>query len=284
MAPRERETPVRIIVKKKAAHGPHHGGAWKVAFADFMTAMFALFLVLWIMTQSSSIRAAIAGYFQDPLGRATEFGSSILPGEGAQASSPRPINEPQTTDLRRDRLRQLGDRIRRRLAASAELKDLAKYIEITLTDEGLRIELIEDSSGVFFQSGDAQPSRKGAELLALLGSELGTMDNAILVEGHTDARPYASKRGYSNWELSADRANTARRIMSANGLREGQVEQVRGFADRDLKYKDNPLDQRNRRVTITMRLADAHPTAPAAVAPAGAPDSAHRGASPGGRR
>src|ERR1700739_3450576 len=105
-----------IIVRKKRSHGAkHHGGAWKVAFADFMTSMMALFLVLWIVTQSSDIRTAIAGYFQDPLGRANEFGASILPGEGAQASAVRPMTQLQVIDMRRDRLMALAQQLQDKL-------------------------------------------------------------------------------------------------------------------------------------------------------------------------
>src|ERR671930_1359481 len=126
---KDRETV--IIVRKKKGHGHgHHGGAWKVAFADFMTSMMALFLVLWLITQSSDVRSAIAGYFQDPLGRANEFGSSILQGEGAQAMNPRPISQPQITDIRRDRLQVLGEQIRQELAQSVEFGDIAKQIEV----------------------------------------------------------------------------------------------------------------------------------------------------------
>jgi len=250
---KERET--IIIVRRKRPHAhPHHGGAWKVAFADFMTAMFALFLVLWLVNQSSDVRAAIAGYFQDPLGRAEEFGSSILKGDGAQAANPRPIAEPQITDLRRDRLQRLGERIRRRLAESVEFKEMTPYIEIDVTDEGLRIQLLEDSAGVFFEKGSAVPRPRAALLFAAIGSELAAMPNGIMLDGYTDAAPYVTDGYYSNWELSADRANTTRRIMVAGGLPEPQVQEVRGHGERDLRDTSHPLSPSNRRVTITMML------------------------------
>jgi chemotaxis protein MotB len=246
-----------IIVKKKKVHGhAHHGGAWKVAFADFMTSLMAFFLVLWIVTQSSDIRAAVAGYFQDPLGRASEFGSSIIKGDGAQAANPRPIPESQTTDLRKDRLQVLGDRIRKRLRQQFEFRNIAQHIEIELTNEGLRIQLVEDSTGIFFESGKAVPKPLGVRLLQLLGQELGTMPNPVVVDGYTDAVPYTINVGYSNWELSADRANVARRIMVLGGLPSRQVQQVRGHADRDLRDPENPHAASNRRVTITMLFID----------------------------
>jgi chemotaxis protein MotB len=250
---KDRET--IIIVRKKRPHGhAHHGGAWKVAFADFMTAMFALFLVLWLVNQSSDVRAAIAGYFQDPLGRAEEFGSSILKGDGAQAANPRPIAEPQITDLRRDRLQRMGEQIKRRLSRSIEFRDLTPYIEIEVTDEGLRIQLLEDSAGVFFELGSAVPRPRAALLFAAIGNELATMPNGIMLDGYTDAAPYDLAEHYSNWELSADRANTTRRIMVAGGLPEAQIMQVRGHGERDLREPEHPRSPRNRRVTITMLL------------------------------
>ncbi len=265
---KEREVPVRIVVRrKKGGHG-HHGGAWKVAFADFMTAMFALFRVLWLVNQSSDVKSAIAGYFQDPLGRADEFGSSILPGEGAQAATPRPLSQTQVIDLRRDRLRQLGEELRRRVGEIPELAALSQNIEIELTAEGLRIQLIEDSSGTFFQSGRALPSEAGRRILALLGQELGRLPNQVLIEGHTDARPYSGTGEYTNWELSADRANAARRIMQSAGLQPAQLAGIRGRADRQLRDPADPYSARNRRVTIMVLLS---PEQLASVAPVSAP-------------
>ncbi|HYC33278.1 MAG TPA: flagellar motor protein MotB [Gemmatimonadales bacterium] len=249
---KDRET--IIIVRKRKSHGHgHHGGAWKVAFADFMTSMMALFLVLWLITQSSDVKSAIAGYFQDPLGRADEFGSSIIPGEGAQAANPRPIPQPQITDLRRDRLQMLGERIKQALAKSAYFGDIASQIEIELTGEGLRISLLEDSSGVFFETGSAHPRPAGVALLGIIGEHLATLPNDVVVDGYTDAVPYSAQGGtYTNWELSADRANTSRRILVAGGLREGQMAEVRGHADNDLRLPSDPRAPSNRRVTITM--------------------------------
>ncbi|MDZ4862440.1 MAG: flagellar motor protein MotB [Gemmatimonadota bacterium] len=248
-----REQPIIIIKKKVYAHG-HHGGAWKVAFADFMTAMFAMFLVLWLVNQSSDVKSAIAGYFQDPLGRADEFGSSIMPGEGAQTQSPRIMSASQAIDLRRDRLQALAETIRQEIREAPALAALAEHVEIAITQEGLRIQLLEDSTGVFFESGSATPKAAGAAVLQFLGKQLGGMPNAVVVEGHTDARPYHRADGYSNWELSVDRANTARRIMSSGGLNEAQVQQVRGWADRKLRDPEHPFADANRRVTVTMLL------------------------------
>jgi chemotaxis protein MotB len=277
-----REQPIIIIKKKAHGHG-HHGGAWKVAFADFMTAMFAMFLVLWIVGQSSDVKSAIAGYFQDPLGRADEFGSSIMEGEGAQSQSPRIMAPNQVVDLRRDRLRQMAEQIREAIREVPALASLAEHVEVEITEEGLRIQLLEDSAGVFFERGNATPKPPGMALLQYLGHELGTLPNAVVIEGHTDSRPYRRLDGYSNWELSVDRANAARRIMLSGGLNEVQVQQVRGWADRKLRNREVPTADANRRVTVTMllppaiaadSLADIAPAAPADSAVPVAADSA----------
>ncbi len=247
----DREQPI-VIIRKKRKHSAHHGGAWKVAFADFMTSMMALFLVMWLVTQSSDIKSAVAGYFQDPLGRASEFGSSIIPGEGAQAANVRPLSQQQLLDMTRDRLRQMGEQIRRTLASAEEGSHLSDQIEVSVTEEGLRIELLEDSASTFFQTGVATPSGHGAGLLHLLGTELSALTYPVVVEGYTDATPFSRADGYTNWELSVDRANAARQLLRLGGLLPHQIVQVRGFADNDLKEPEHPFSPRNRRVTITM--------------------------------
>jgi chemotaxis protein MotB len=248
-----REQPIIIVRKRAHGHG-HHGGAWKVAFADFMTAMFAMFLVLWLVNQSSDVKSAIAGYFQDPLGRAEEHGSSIMPGEGAQTQSPRPMTAQQVIDLRRDRLMFLAQSIKEEIRETPALTEIAEHVEIEVTEEGLRIQLLEDSTGVFFELGSATPKTAGAALLQVLGHHLGSMPNAVVIEGHTDARPFHRADGYSNWELSVDRANAARRIMLSAGLNDAQLQQVRGWADRRPRDPDHPEADSNRRVTVTMLL------------------------------
>jgi chemotaxis protein MotB len=264
---KEREVPIRFIIKKKRGHGGHHGGAWKVAFADFMTSMFALFLVLWLVNQSSDVKSAIAGYFQDPLGRASEYGSSILPGEGAQASSVRPLDPPSVVELRRDRLQRVAEHLKSELDKVPALAAVKDKIEILLTDDGLKIQLIEDANGVFFETGSANLSGRGQEILALLGKELGTLPNRVRIEGHTDARPYSTGSTYTNWELSADRANAARRILTSHGLGADQISQIRGLADRELRDPANPLAPSNRRITITMLLGPTMPSDSTATGP-----------------
>ncbi len=228
-----------IIVKKKVQHGGHHGGAWKVAYADFVTAMMALFIVLWLMGASDKIKKAVAGYFNDPKGTANMLGTTMS-GNGISV----------TQDEAMKRLKQ---KLEEQILQKKELEKLSKQIEITMTAEGLRIELLEGKNGTFYESGSARLSASGQELLALLAGELKKLPNKLLIEGHTDAAPYSNDLAYSNWELSADRANAARRLLQQDGVRADQVSQVRGYADQMLRVKSNPFDPGNRRISILVK-------------------------------
>jgi len=239
-----------IVIKKKGGHGGHHGGAWKVAYADFVTAMMALFIVLWLMSQSEAVKKAVAGYFNDPKGTATLMGTT-LSGTG-NGTTPAP-------DQNQKQLQELKEKLEQEIQARKELEKLNKQIEMTITSEGLRIELIEDKNGTFYQSGSAKLSPNGQELLALLAKELKTLPNQLQIEGHTDAAQYSNDGDYSNWELSADRANSARRLLQQDGVRADQVTQVRGYADQLLRVKSNPYDPSNRRISILVKNSDNAP-------------------------
>jgi chemotaxis protein MotB len=231
-----------IIIKKVSGHGGHHGGAWKVAYADFVTAMMSLFIVLWLMGSSTKVKKAVAGYFNDPKGTGGLLGTT-LSGTG----------ETIVTKLSDDKLEQLKQKLEDEIKARKDLEKLSKQVEITITPEGLRIELIEGKDGTFYELGSAKLSTPGQSLLALLGKELKTLPNSLLIEGHTDATPYSSDSGYSNWDLSADRANAARKLLQQDGVRVNQVTQVRGYADQMLRVKNNPTDPSNRRISILVK-------------------------------
>jgi chemotaxis protein MotB len=239
-----------IIIKKKAAHGDHHGGAWKVAYADFVTAMMALFIVLWLMGASEPVKKAVAGYFRDPSGKTTGKGS----GQGG-------IGENIT--FRKDDMGKLKETLEAAMKQAPELEKLQNQVQMTVTGEGLRIELLESEVGIFFQSGSANPSGSGQDMLRMLSGQLGKLPNRLLIEGHTDSKPFASSNGYSNWELSSDRANSARKLMQDGGLRNGQVAEVRGFADQRLRKPENPEDASNRRVSIVVQYLAPPPVAEA---------------------
>jgi chemotaxis protein MotB len=243
-----------IVIKKKGGHGGHHGGAWKVAYADFVTAMMALFIVLWLMGSSEKVKKAVAGYFQDPKGTASLLGTTMSgTGEGT-------LEALSADNLKK--LQELKEKLEKEIQSKKDLEKLSKQIEITITSEGLRIELIEGKDGTFYQSGSAQLSPSGQELLSLLATELKTLPNKLLIEGHTDAAQYSNDTDYSNWELSADRANAARRLMQRDGVRTDQVTQVRGYADQLLRVKNDPYDPSNRRITILVKNEDSSAPVP----------------------
>ena len=230
-----------IIIKKKIVHGGHHGGAWKVAYADFVTAMMALFIVLWLMGASEPVKRAVAGYFRDPSGKSTQNGS----GQGGVG---------ENMAIRKDDMSKLKDTLETAMKQSPELEKLKDQVKMTVTGEGLRIELLESEVATFFETGSPHPSKSGEEMLTMLAAQLGKMQNRLLIEGHTDSQPYAASRGgYSNWELSADRANSARKLMQENGLRSDQVAEVRGYADQRLRRPDDPTHASNRRVSIVVK-------------------------------
>jgi chemotaxis protein MotB len=229
-----------IIIKKKSHGGGHHGGAWKVAYADFVTAMMALFIVLWLMNSSDQVKKSVSAYFNDPSGTGKETGSANT-GTGEALS------------IAKDDMPLLKEKLELAMKKSPEFEKLKEYVQMSVTGEGLRVELMENEHGIFFESGSSRPSATGAALIRQLSQELGKLPNELLVEGHTDARPFAAKGDYSNWELSSDRANAARRMMEGSGLRERQIVQVRGFADQQLRVKDHPEDASNRRISVIVR-------------------------------
>jgi chemotaxis protein MotB len=242
-----------IIIKKVSGHGGHHGGAWKVAYADFVTAMMALFIVLWLLNSSKQVQEAVGGYFKDPTGNSKMVGSALR-GAG------------ENLDLRKEDMKKIKAALEKQVKSLPDFEKLKKHIEMTITAEGLRIELTEAEKGTFFELGSAVPSPSGVELLEALSHEVGKLPNQVSVEGHTDSKPYSgSVSGYSNWELSVDRANAARKIMQSSGLQNGQVSQVRGFADQQPRIKGDPGDPLNRRISLIVQYMD-KPTPPDATA------------------
>jgi chemotaxis protein MotB len=232
-----------IIIKKKAGHGGHHGGAWKVAYADFVTAMMALFIVLWLLNTNKKIQEAIGGYFKDPTGQSKMIGTSMQ-GTG------------RSFELSKDDMPKLREELQKTVRQLADFDKLKDHVEMTVTAEGLRIELTESEVGTFFESGSPTPSPSGRELLIAMAKELGGLPNKLSIEGHTDSRPFSGKRNYGNWELSVDRANAARRLMQENGVAANQVLQVRGYADQQLRKADSPDDPSNRRITLIVQYLE----------------------------
>src|SRR4051795_2116312 len=199
-----------IVIKKKGSHGGHHGGAWKVAYADFVTAMMALFIVLWLMSADEKVKEAISAFFNNPTGPGTQTGTDAA-GAG------------NAIELPKDDMAKLRETIEQALKTMPNFRELKDHVEMTITSDGLRIELLETEAGMFFESGRAQPTATGAELLSHLAAQLGQLPNDLLIEGHTDAKAFSATGTYSNWELSVDRANAARKLMESQGVRVEQV-------------------------------------------------------------
>jgi chemotaxis protein MotB len=179
-----------IVIKRKGKHGGHHGGAWKVAYADFVTAMMALFIVLWLMNSSKQLQEAVGGYFKDPTGTSKKVGTNQM-GSGENLL----VTKTNMTELR--------EQITKSLHQLSDFEKLKDHIDMTVTAEGLRIEMLESQTGTFFDTGKPEPNEYGRELLIMLAQELKGLPNTIALEGHTDASPYSGGGNYGNWELSA---------------------------------------------------------------------------------
>lgn len=248
--------PPIIRIVKKGGHGGHHGGAWKVAFADFMTAMLALFIVLWVLNQSEDVKRGVGGYFRDPMGRA-------LLGEGPMETvndnkdnvlGPKLVAMPSVfkrlattqADLERE-----ADRLKEMITQNPALQELGDQITIEVTKEGIRIEISENDSSTIFEVGSSRLTPRLVAALEVLAKEFSKSRAPMVIEGHTDSKPYGSASGMSNWELSTQRANEARKVMETAGLPEEQVFMIRGYADRD-PIGDDPADPRNRRISLLM--------------------------------
>jgi chemotaxis protein MotB len=197
--------------------------------------------VLWLLSASEKVQKAVGGYFQDPTGKGRQTGTT------AAAVS-------ETLTLNQDQLQKLKEKLDQAMKQLPSFKNLQNQIRMMITAEGLRIDLLETQRGLFFDTGNPTPTTAGKELLHLLANELVKLPNKIAIEGHTDSTPYG-RTDYSNWELSTDRANAARRILIESGLGENRISQVRGFADQRLLLKGEPTNAKNRRISIIVRNA-----------------------------
>ena len=250
----EQDKPI-IVVKKGGKHGGHHGGAWKVAYADFVTAMMAFFLVMWLVNQSDAVKESVGGYFRDPAGFTEKAGKGILQGSAGALKEPKPVPPPPETaqqkmEEARTELKETGESIMKALKELPGLMEIASRVEIEVTDEGMRIQMMESGDSTFFDLGSAHLSGSGEAAVKTIGDALAKIDYDIIIEGHTDSLRYSRTRGYSNWELSSDRANTARRLLEQSGIDPSRFVEIRAFADHRLRYPGNPGDPRNRRISI----------------------------------
>jgi chemotaxis protein MotB len=265
---------IKRIKKKRAAH---HGGSWKIAYADFVTAMMAFFLLMWLLgSTTQGDLQGIADYFSTPLRVALRGGSgsgdssSIIQGGGqdltrsyGQVEKTDTPQEQRTINLQaaqaemqrkeRERLEALKSKLEAAIAQEPQLAEFARQIKLDITREGLRIQIVDDQNRPMFDTGKAMLKEYTREILHEIGRVLNDVDNRISLAGHTDAAPYAlGERGYSNWELSADRANASRRELVAAGIDEGKIVRVVGLAASVPFDEGDPLDPSNRRISIVV--------------------------------
>ena len=272
MAEQAPEVKIKFI-KKKGGHAAAHGGAWKVAYADLVTAMMAFFLLMWLLgSTSSNTKAGIAGMFQDPNFFNTEKGKAIMeqyeiqktgilpggqgmkdPGGGGEANDAKlkevVVEDPGEKD--RQRMEETASTIEKAFTEDKLLQAFKDQISFEFTDEGLRIQVQDKAQQVLFDSGSAKLKPYTLSILKEIAKELGKLPNHILIGGHTDSQAYSNK-AYTNWELSADRANSARRVLEGAGLRENQVAKVTGYGSTQPMENHDPADPQNRRISIVV--------------------------------
>ncbi|MDP3458203.1 MAG: flagellar motor protein MotB [Hyphomonas sp.] len=272
--PSAAQQPIIIIRRKKVvkANG-HHGGAWKVAYADFVTAMMAFFLLMWLLNATTEEqRKGLADYFNPtiPISRISGGGSDGLNGSsifteetlarmGTGASHERSVESPATPKTAEEaaadaaKQKAIAENLESLKASLGEEgRALSEHILIKMSPEGIVIELVDSETTPLFPVGRSQPSDLLIDLLDVVSETFGTFENDIKIVGHTDNRRYRNDAIYDNWNLSADRANTARRLLQRSGIDRNRIQEVSGKADTDPLIKDNPSAAQNRRISITI--------------------------------
>lgn len=256
-----------IIIKKKKVHGhAHHGGAWKVAYADFVTAMMAFFMVMWIMSLSAEDRNVIQAYFKDPVGfsRNQPLGSTHVRPQTSPPSEKEGQKDVGNTDLAKQiaakaEIDKVKNEVEKALQEDPALRDMLekKSVNVNVTSEGLEIEFIEnDMNGeVFFKVGSAEVRPQAKVVIGKIAPILAATDHVIIVEGHTDARPYDGN-GYDNYDLSFDRANTVRHLLGGGGVKSEKFQEVVAYADQRPRVVTDPYHFSNRRVTVLLPFGE----------------------------
>ncbi|MGQ2931868.1 MAG: flagellar motor protein MotB [Sphingopyxis sp.] len=272
-------TPLRPIIVKKiieAPHAGHHGGAWKVAYADFVTAMMAFFLLMWLLgATTEKQRKALADYFaptivqtkQDTAGSTGLFGGDSLvsvdkyPNAAGQTGTramtiPRDATggprEASGREIQRANFQKLAKSLLREVQAKAEIRRLAPNIRFTETREGLRIDIVDDADFSMFVVGTNQLTPEATRLFAQIATIVAEVPNQVMIRGHTDASPYSAKAGTNNWRLSVERAEVTRQYLAFRGIGSSRFARIEGVADTEPYVPSNRYDPRNRRISITL--------------------------------
>ncbi|HBX57142.1 flagellar motor protein MotB [Pseudomonas sp. UBA2684] len=263
-----------IIVKRvKKVAGGHHGGAWKIAFADFATAMMAFFLVMWLMSSATpEQKKLISGYFKDPIGFSESASPYVIDLGGSPTPAPDRTLNPEAQDqadseqqeiepeqveslaeeLERERLELLLQELQNKVEEDPQLQRFKDQILFEITQDGLRIQIMDAENRPMFDLGSARLQPYFEDILLAMVDTIKAVPNKISISGHTDAKPFAGSGDFGNWELSANRANAARRVLVAGGYDEEQVARVVGYASSALFDRQNPLNPVNRRIDITV--------------------------------
>jgi chemotaxis protein MotB len=251
----------KIIIKKvkKVSGKGIHGGSWKVAYADFVTAMMAFFLLLWLISMvAPEKRARVSEYFKN-FSIFTSSGQSMMLQNSSQIfNESGQTSDKALADLYGEAGSTSADRFRDILkkAVETQLRDLQDQISVTVIGDGVRIELTDKNGSSMFSMGSSMLTDQAKKILTVLSRSVRETDNKIYIEGHTDSYSYSSSSSYSNWELSSDRANAARRQLVESGVNPERIVRVVGFADKDPLIKDNPSDPRNRRISIIFKFPE----------------------------
>ncbi|TXR40113.1 flagellar motor protein MotB [Ectopseudomonas mendocina] len=265
-----------IIVKRvKKVAGGHHGGAWKIAFADFATAMMAFFLVMWLMTSATpEQKKAISGYFQDPIGFTESASPFVIDLGGTPTPAPErtlnpdisetPESQSDETGLSTDQIETLADKmeqerlelllqeLQNKVEDNPELQRFKDQILFEITQDGLRIQIMDAENRPMFALGSANLQSYFEDILLAMADTIRAVPNKISISGHTDAKPFAGRGDFGNWELSSNRANAARRVLIAGGYPDEQVARVVGYASSALFDRADPFNPVNRRIDIVV--------------------------------
>ena len=301
MAEGEEKQPIIIKKIKKGGHG-HHGGAWKVAYADFVTAMMAFFLLLWLLNVTTDeMKSKLSAFFSDPthpqISAATGGAGGVLGGrtnspEGARAYDNMPLTamappsptRPKTGEgdnnkkanikkvkdaelkkeferREKEKFQNKKQELEKAIQSNPRLSKLSENVVIEVTSEGLKIQIVDQEGEAMFPSGSARMFNKTEEVLSLISEVISDMPNDLSIRGHTDSTPYRSRKDYSNWELSADRANATRRVLEKSGYPTGKVQNVIGKAAKDPFIEESPDDAKNRRISIVLLNQEFEPPA-----------------------
>jgi len=244
----EPEKKPRRRVKKVKGHAAHHGGAWKVAYADFVTAMMALFLVLWLVSQADTkLKQAIANYFRSP-GVFDQQAGGIVNGPKKVSKDPTAL----TSKDEEQALFGMATMLKKKFDTRPEFSKYKDQIKIEMTEQGLRIQILDKADRVSFSSGSAAVTTEARAILEEIARAICTLPNPLLIGGHTDRQQFPPDSVYTNWELSADRANAARRILETTCVKPEQIRRIVGYADTEPLLPDDPYAVANRRISITV--------------------------------